>query len=158
MKKLLISMVVMLFVGIASAFSQTVNLPITIDGKKYYYDGKQVTSIREMKSILANDALALGEAKKAGVANGFAYVLSFAGGFALGWEIVDIINGRMNPYVLAGGIGFTAAGLGLSYLANSHLKKGVAIYNANLGASSYGGSVHLDFGLAPGGVGLTLSF
>ena len=118
----------------------------------------RIESVNQIKSVLANDELALKEVRKAGVANGFAYVISFMGGFALGWEIVDIIRGNMNPYILAGGVGLIAGGYGLSYLANSHLKKGVAIYNANLGKTSYGGGVELNFGLAPGGVGLTLSF
>ena len=158
MKKVFLFLVAMLFVGFASAFAQSVNDSITVEKNKFYYHGMQIESMSQMKSLLANDELALKEAKKAGVANGFAYVFAYCGGFALGWEIVDLIKGDLNPYILAGGVGLTAAGFGLSYLANSHLKKGVAIYNGNLGATSYGNNVNLDFGLVPGGVGLTLSF
>ena len=159
MKKVFLALITLLFIGLGSAFAQTSNNFIFAGEKnKFYYHGMQIESIRQIKTILANDELALKEVRKAGVANGFAYVISFMGGFALGWEIVDIIRGHFNPYILAGGVGLIAGGYGLSYLANSHLKKGVAIYNANLGKISYGGGVELNFGLASGGVGLTLSF
>lgn len=158
MKKVFLTLIALLFVGLASVFAQTVNDSIAVEKNKYYYHGLQIESMRQIKSIVANDELALKEVKKAGVAGGFGYVFAYMGGFALGWELVDIFRGNMNPVILASGVGLTAAGLGLSYLANNKLKKGVAIYNANLGATSYGGNVQLDFGLVLGGVGLTLSF
>ena len=158
MKKAFLTLLAFLFVGLASAFAQTASDTIELKKNRYYYHGMQIESMRQMKSLVANDELALKEVKKAAVTSGFGSVLAYMGGFALGWEIVDIIRGRMNPYILAGGVGFTAAGLGLSYLAGNQLKKGVAIYNTNLGATSYGVPIEINFGLAPGGVGLTLSF
>ena len=158
MKKLFIALIAMFFVGIASTFGQNVNDTIAVEKNKYYYHGMQIESMRQIKSVLVNDELALKEAKKASVTGGFAYAFSYLGGFALGWELVDIIRGEMNPYILAGGVGLTAAGLGLSFLADKQLKKGVAIYNANLGTTSYGGSVQVKFGMTPCGAGLTLSF
>lgn len=158
MKKLLLSLLIMLFVGIASAFSQNVDDSIAVNKNKFYYHGMQIESMRQIKSIVANDQLALKEVKKGSVAGGFGYVFAYMGGFALGWEIVDMVMGRTNPVILVSGVALTAAGFGLSFLANSYLKKGVAIYNGNLGATSYGYNVELDFGLVPGGVGLTLSF
>jgi hypothetical protein len=38
------------------------------------------------------------------------------------------------------------------------MTKGARIYNGNLGMTSCGEPIQLDFGLVPGGVGLTLSF
>ena len=158
MKKVFLILVALLFVGLASAFAQSAGDTIYMVKNKYYYHGMQIESMRQIKSVVANNELALKEVKKAGVIEGFAYVFSYCGGFALGWEIVDIIRGNMNPYILAGGAGLAAVGVGLSYWGSNHLKNGIAIYNANLGASSYGGNVQLDFGLVPCGVGLTLSF
>ena len=158
MKIVFIALIAMLFVGIASTFGQSLNDSISVEKNKYYYHGMQIESMRQIKSVLANDELALKEVKKASVTSGFAYTLGYLGGFALGWELVDIIRGEMNPYILASGVGLTAAGLGLSFLADKQLKKGVAIYNANLGTTSYGGSVQVDFGLTSCGIGLTLSF
>jgi hypothetical protein len=158
MKKVFLALIALFFVGLASAFAQTASDTIAVEKNKFYYHGLQIESMRQIKSLVANDELALKEVKKSAVTNGFSYVFSYLGGFAIGWEVVDLIRGNLNPYVLAGGVGLAAVGIGLSYLANSQLKKGVAIYNANLGATSYGGSIQLDFGLVPGGVGLTLSF
>ena len=158
MKKTLLTLVALLFIGLASAFAQNFNDSIAVENNKFYYHGMKVESMRQIKTVLANDELALKEVKKARVANGFAYVTGFIGGFALGWEVVDLIYGRFNPYIFAGGIAFTAASFGLSVLANSQVKNGVAIYNANLGKTSYGGSVQLDIGLTSAGAGLTLSF
>ncbi len=158
MKKLFLTLVAMFFLGLGSVFSQTANDTIAVEKNKYYYHGLQIESMRQIKSLVANDELALKEVKKAAVTNGFSYVFSYLGGFALGWEVVDLFRGNLNPYILAGGVGLAAVGIGLGYLANSQLKQGVAIYNANLGATSYGGSIQLDFGLVSGGVGLTLSF
>ena len=158
MKKVLLTLVAMLFVGIASTFAQTASDTIAVEKNKYYYHGMQIESIRQIKSIVANDELALKEVKKAGVASGFAYVLGYVGGFAVGYELGSALFGSFNPYVFAGGAVLAGVGIGIGALADSHLKKGVAIYNSNLGATSYGSKIELNFGLAPGGVGLTLSF
>ena len=158
MKKVLFTFVALLFVGLASAFAQNASDTIAVEKNKFYYHGMQIESMRQIKSLVANDELALKEIKKAGVTNGFASVFAYTGGFILGWEVVDMFRGYLNPYLLAGGVGLAAVGIGLSYVTNNHLKKGVAIYNANLGATSYGGIIQVDFGLVPGGVGLTLSF
>lgn len=158
MKRAFLVLVALLFIGLASSYAQTASDSIAVEKNKFYYHGMKIESMRQIKSLVANDELALKEVKKAAVTSGFSYVFSYMGGFALGWEVVDLIRGDFNPYVLAGGVGLAALGIGLGYLADNQLKKGVAIYNANLGATSYGTNVELNFGLAPGGVGLTLSF
>ncbi len=156
-------MMVLFFLGLSSAFAQSSKETIVIDkvflGHKYYHGDQQIMKIRDMKAIVANDELALKEVKKAGVANGFATVLSCIGGFALGWELGNAILGKdTNPYVLGASLGVTAVGIGLSALVDSHLKKGATIYNGNLGATSCGNGIELEFGFVPAGVGLTLSF
>lgn len=158
MKNVLFALITLFFVGLGSTYAQNASDTISVEKNKFYYHGMQIESMRQIKSVVANDELALKEVKKAGVTGGFASVFAYMGGFALGWEVVDIVRGEMNPYILAGGVGLAAAGFGLSYLANNQLKKGVSIYNANLGATSYGGNIQVDFGLAPGGAGITLSF
>lgn len=162
MKKVLLLLVAILFLGLASVYAQSSNEPIVIDktflGHNYYHGDVKITSVNNMKAIVSNDALALSEVKKASVASGFSYVFSFAGGFAMGWEIGNLLYGKFNPYVFWGGLGAAVIGIGLSALADSHLNKGATIYNENLGVTSYGNKVELDFGLMPGGVGLTLSF
>lgn len=161
MKKLLL-VFVFLFIGLSAINAQSSNEPIVIEkgflGHKYYHGDKIVNRIGDMKAIVANDEWALKEVKKASVTSGFSTALASIGGFAMGWELGNLIFGRFNPYVFAGGVGVAAIGIGLSVLADSQLKKGATIYNENLGKNSNGDSVQLDFGLTPGGIGLTLSF
>ena len=76
MKKVFLTLIALLFVGLASVFAQTVNDSIAVEKNKYYYHGLQIESMRQIKSIVANDELALKEVKKAGVAGGFGYVFA----------------------------------------------------------------------------------
>lgn len=157
MKKVLLTFVAMFFVGLASVFAQNASDTITVEKNKYYYHGMQIESMRQIKSLVANDELALKEVKKASVASGFSSVIGYLGGFAIGYEVGSMFFGKFNPYIFGGGLAVAGLSIGLGAVSNNHLKKGVAIYNANLGKTAYGG-VELNFGLAPGGVGLTLSF
>ena len=118
----------------------------------------QIETMRQIKSLVANDELALKEVKKASVASGFSSVIGYLGGFALGYEVGCMFFGNFNPYVFGGGLAVAGLSIGLGVVSNNHLKKGVAIYNSNLSKTAYGGGVEIDFGLVPGGVGLTLSF
>lgn len=162
MKKVLLALMTVFLLGMASAFAQSSNEPIVISkaliGHKYYHGDQLITRISDMKAIVANDELAFKQVKKAGITSGISNVLACAGGFAMGWEVGNLMFGKFNPYVFWGGVGVTAVGLGLSVWADSQLKDGVTIYNGNLGATSYGSDVEFDFGLVPGGIGLTLSF
>lgn len=161
MKKLLL-VFTLLFIGLSSINAQSSNEPIVIDkgfiGHKYYHGDKIINRMADMKAVVANDEWALKEVKKASVTNGFSTALACVGGFAMGWELGNLIFGKFNPYVFAGGVGVAAIGIGLSVLADKQLKKGATIYNENLRKNSNGDSVQLDFSLTPGGVGLTLSF
>ena len=158
MKKVLFTFAALLFVGLVSSFAQNASDTIAVEKNRFYYHGLQIESMRQMKSIVANDELAFKEVKKARVVAGFSEVISYIGGFAIGYELGSMIYGRFNPYVFGGGIAVAGLGIGLGYLANSQLKKGAAIYNENLGKTSCGDPIQLDFGLMPGGLGLTLSF
>ena len=161
MKKLLL-LFALLFIGLSSINAQSSNEPIVIEkgflAHKYYHGDKIVKRMSDMKAIVANDEWALKEVQKASVTNVFSIALASVGGFAIGWELANWAFDRFNPYVFAGGVGVAAIGIGLSVLADKQLKNGATIYNENLGKNSNGDSVQLDFGLTPGGVGLTLSF
>ncbi|MCR5036461.1 MAG: hypothetical protein K6A73_03970 [Bacteroidales bacterium] len=161
MKKLVFLIFSIIF-GINFVYSQSSNEPIVIEddilGHHYYHGDNEIKTISKMKAIVANDELALQEIKKAAVPQGVSYVFAFAGGFAIGWEIVDILYGKFNPYILAGGVGMTAVGYGFSALADKHILKGVQIYNSNLETPSQSDDVKLEVGFVPGGVGFTLYF
>ncbi|MCR5645876.1 MAG: hypothetical protein K6F96_05760 [Bacteroidales bacterium] len=158
MKKIVLTFIAMLIVGLASTCAQNVGDTIVADGNKFYYHGMRIESMRQMKSIVANDVDALKEVKKANAVVIVADVLGYIGGFAVGYEVAGLFFDNFNPYILGAGLAVAGAGIGITFAANKHLKKGVAIYNQNLGKTPNGDSVQLDFGLTPGGVGLTLRF
>jgi hypothetical protein len=158
MKKIILTLVAMLIVGLASTYAQHADDTIAVNGSKFYYHGMRIESIRQMKSIVANDADALKEVKKANATNIAANVLAYVGGFALGYEVAGLFFDNFNPYILGAGVAVAGLGIGLSFVANNQIKKGVSIYNANLGKTSYGGEIELQFGLSPGGAGITLNF
>ena len=158
MKKVLFSFITLLFVGLASTFAQNPSDTIAVEKNKFYYHGMQIETMRQIKSLVASDELALKEVKKASVASGFSSVIGYLGGFALGYEVGCMFFGNFNPYVFGGGLAVAGLSIGLGVVSNNHLKKGVAIYTSNLSKTAYGGGVEIDFGLVPGGVGLTLSF
>jgi len=158
MKKAFVTFVVMLFVGLASTFAQSTNDSITVIKNKLYYQGKEVTSVSALRTIVANDDLALKQVKSANVASVFASVFAYIGGFAMGWEIGSLFFGKFNPYVFGGGVAVLGLGFGLTAVTISKMKSGAAIYNSHLGSTAYGTPVDLNFGLTPGGIGFTLSF
>lgn len=162
MKKIVLLFISIFILGIVFAYSQSSNEPIIIDdaiiGHHYYHGDEEIKTVSKMKAIVANDQLALKEVKKAAVPEVLSYIFAFAGGFAMGWEIGDLLWGKFDPYVFAGGVGLVAVAYGCSAAVNNQLLKGARIYNSNLENSSNSNNVSLELGLVPGGVGLILTF
>ena len=129
MKKLLLVFAA-LFIGLSSINAQSNNEPIVIE--KGFLGHKYYQGGRNINKI--------GD-MKAIVANDE-------------WALKEMKKAG----VANGFSGVVAIGLGLSVLAESHIKKGATIYNESLGKVPNGDTVQLEFGLTPGGVGLTLSF
>jgi len=162
MKKLLLFLISFFVVGISYVYSQSSDEPIIIDdaiiGHHYYHGDVEIKTISKMKAIVAKDQLALSEIKKAVVPEVLSYVFAASGGFAIGWQIGGMPFGKFDPYMLAGGVGLAAIGLGFSVLADSYIIKGVRIYNSNIETSQHLDNVKLEFGLVSGGIGLTMYF
>ena len=163
MKKVLLFLTVLFVIGLSSVYAQTVKYPIEIEkgflGHTYSQNGIPINSVWQMKNMVGRDELALNQLKWASADAIIGYVFSYAGGFAIGWELGYLIAGKkMDTPVLLAGAGSIGVGLLFSYLADRRMVKGASIYNDNLGTTSYGYPVELDFGLVPSGVGLTLSF
>ena len=163
MKRITLTIISIVLFGTISAFAQDSIRPIVVEkaflGKKYFYGDTRILSISEMEEIVAHDELALKEIQRSSVISGVSTIVSYVGGFAIGWEVGNLIwnKKKYNSYVLWGGVGTSAVGLGLSIWANSHLKKGVALYNGHLGAVSYN-PVKVDLEIEPCGIGITMSF
>ena len=163
MNKAFLSLMVLMFLGLSSAFAQSEKHPIEIKnitfGHDFIQDGTRLTSVKQIKQAVGDDKEALRQLRWASFDVGVSYTLSFAGGFAMGMELGRLITGKgVNAPVLIAGVGTLSLGFLFIYLADRRLVKGVSIYNDNLGTTSFGIPIELDFGLVPGGIGLTLSF
>lgn len=167
MKKLLFLFAVLFVTRLSTVCAQEAKQPIRIVdadvGHDFYYNNLQITSLRQMKQIVRDDSEALAQMRWASFDKGVCYVFDFIGGFAIGYELGMLISGN-NAYgvhhALPIAVGAGAFGIAFlfSYLSNNRMTKGARIYNGNLGMTSYGNPIQFDFGLVPGGVGLTLSF
>ena len=162
MKKLLLLSVSLLLLGICNVYSQSSNEPIIIDkallGYHYYHGDRELITVNQVKAVVANDQLALEEVKKATAPEVFSYIFAIAGGFMIGWEIGALAFNKSNPYVLIGGVGLVGVAFGFSAIVNSHVKKGVQIYNSNLETTAHSSNIKVDFGIVRGGIGLTMTF
>lgn len=167
MKKLLFLFAALFVMGLTMVCAQNANQPIRVErvlgGYDFYYSNSKITSLSQMKQIVRNDDEALAQMRWASVDNGVRYVFDFIGGFAIGYELGMLISGNNThgvhyalPVLVSAG-SFSVAYL-FSRLANNRMAKGSRIYNGNLGKTSHGEPIQLDFGLVPSGVGLTLSF
>ena len=161
MKKVLF-FAVMLLLGLTSLCAQSSNDSIIIEkavlGHRFFYNGLEINS-KQMKEIVANDKEALKQMKIAGVEDFCSLLFVSVGASMVGSELgVLITNGKFMPGVLAIGGGVMGLGFLFTYLTDNRWTKAASIYNGNLGVTSYGGEIKYDFGLVPGGVGLTLSF
>jgi hypothetical protein len=164
MQKLLLSLVILFVVGLSCSYAQSDQCPIGIEkagiGHRFYrHGGEPINSVRQLKDIIRNDKEALGQLRWATFDDVVSYFFCYAGGFALGWQLADVLLGRgfYAPLVI-GGVASIGVGFLFTYLTDRRMVKGAKIFNEHLGVTMYGAPIELDFGLAPGGVGLTLSF
>ena len=163
MKRVALTIISIVLLGTISSFAQDSIQPIVVKkaflGNKYFYGDTRILSISVMEGIVAHDELALKEIQRSSVISQVSNIVSYVGGFAIGWEVANLIwnKKKYNSYVLWGGVGTTAVGLGLSIWADSHLKKGVALYNGHLGTVSYN-PIKVDLEIEPCGIGITMSF
>ena len=167
MKKLVFLFAVLFVTGISTVCAQEAKQPIRIVeadvGHDFYYSNLQITSVKQMKQIVRNDSEALAQMRWATFDKTVCYVFDFIGCFAIGYELGMLISGKNalgvhHALPISVGAGSFGIAFLFSYLSNNRMTKGARIYNGNLGMTSCGEPIQLDFGLVPGGVGLTLSF
>lgn len=153
---------VFVVLGTLFSYSQTTTDSILVikgfGGSYFVRDGKTL-SLRDMKSIMTTDQEAFKQIKSAKANATAGYVLAFAGGFLVGWEIGTMLRGAdMNVPVLGAGVGLVTTGIVLSKRAEKKAIKAVDIYNARLKTTSFWDAHSLDLGFCPNGIGVTFSF
>jgi len=138
--------------------------PVEIDsfGKKGLYQNNKELNHRNLKAAMQSNSESTALMDKAAVNYTWSQVVGFIGGFALGWEAVNIIRGEsVNVPVAAVGVLFTAGSFMLDKAYRDKSLEAVNIHNAYLkGKRPSDGETRMElkFGPAPSGVGFTLSF
>jgi len=127
---------IFIFTSISVAgFSQNSTDPIYTEEKfgTIFIQNGQHLNPKKLKRALQYDEEAFAVLKKARGNYGFATVLSFAGGFLIGWPIGTAIGGGDPNWVLAGiGGGLLLATIPLAIAYDKGAKRAVTIYNKNL--------------------------
>ena len=101
-------------------------------GLRFYQHGDNLSMARLTETLKINPE-AFSYLKKAKVNNAFSFLLAFAGGFIIGYELGSSIGGKSIDWgIMGGGIGAVALSIPFSIGAKHNAKKAVEIYNAAL--------------------------
>lgn len=147
-----------------SAFSQnnsdTIQIVQAGGGYNFRLNGETI-NIKNMQALMQNNAEALKYLNKAKSTNGFLSVLSYAGGFLIGYPVGTLIGGGEPNWTLAAvGCGLVVIAIPISSSVKSNARKAVSIYNSGLSDSSYrpAATYNLQLSYSQNGLGLSLRF
>ena len=112
--------------------SDSIEVVINFSGTHFYRHDKQLKP-RQLKNLLQSNGQAYRHLNASKPPRVVAAVLSYAGGFMIGWPIGTAIAGGKPNWVLAGvGGGLVAVSIPLTISANRQLRKAINTYNAAL--------------------------
>ena len=141
-------------------FAQNSSDTITITksfGTLYLQKGQRLTP-GQLLSITKSNQAAYEEMKTAKTNYDIGTVLSFSGGFMVGWPIGTALGGGDPNWALAGiGAALIVASIPLSTAYKKHATKAVRIYNRSVTNTGYR-KRHIHIGPATKGIGLALRF
>lgn len=122
---------IFVFAFINSCVSQQ----LVLDGNKYKRDGTELKT-SDLKEIMGVDSEAYSYVRKAKGNKNLYTVLSFAGGFAVGFPIGTKLGGGEADWRIAGvGAVLLAVSIPFALKSSSNSKKAVDLYNASLDTS-----------------------
>lgn len=138
--------------------------PVEIDsfGKRGFYQNHKELNVRNLKAAMKSNPRSTALMDKAAVNNTWSQVMGFIGGFALGWEAMNIIRGEsLNVPIAAAAVLFTAGSLVLAKAYRDKSLEAVNIHNTYTKSWRPGDRetrMELKFGSSQSGVGFTLTF
>ncbi len=149
-------------VGVAQAQSQLDDsLYIKKGGFGYhYYKGTRELRTADVQLELRSNLTAYRQFDKALNYRTLSLITGFTGGFATGWQLGTVIQGK-KPNVLGFGvgIGLIVSSFGLEQRYWQEAKKALRIFNAGPPqGNNRGFKLEFDWALAPTGVGVQLRF
>lgn len=148
-----------------SLFSQnnstdTIQIVQAGGGYNFRLNGETI-NIKNMQVLMQNNAEALKYLNKAKSTNGFLSVLSYAGGFLIGYPVGTLLGGGEPNWTLAAvGCGLVVIAIPISSSVKSNARKAVSIYNSGLSDTSYrpAPTYNLQLSYSQNGLGLSLRF
>jgi len=161
MKRKTLLLILLLISGI-SAFAQynpdTITATKVFGGYRFEQDGNLLT-LNSMSTLMKDDKEAASYLKKAKTSATIAYVLSYTGGFLIGYPLGTALGGGKPVWAMAGiGCGLVVIALPLSSAAGRDAKTAADIYNASRRNLSLNQKYDLRLGLSATGLSLRLRF
>lgn len=161
MKRILI-LIFLLTVSLSFAFSQTQTDSISVKkvfGGYQFYQGEKRLNVKQLVNTMKPNEEAYSQMKSAQSSYTTASVISFAGGFMIGWQLGAAIGGGDPNWAMAGiGAGLFVVSIPISQKYNKQAKQAVDTYNLGLQTTSFWDKSELRLSMTGNGLGLTLRF
>jgi len=149
-------------VNMTSTFGQTTSDSIIMKkvfGGYQFYQREQALSMNQLVNAVSSNEDAYTQIKSVQSISAVAMILSYAGGFMIGWPIGTAIGGGEPNWAMAGiGAGLIAITIPISKNVNKKTRKAVETYNSGLQTSSFWYKNELKVLMTGNGIGLTLKF
>ncbi len=159
-KKTFLSVFMLIFgiSALAQDKADTITAIKGFGGYRFEQDGKPL-ALSTMADMMKDDTEASGYLKKARTSATIANVLSYTGGFLIGYPLGTAIGGGKPVWAMAGiGCGLVVIALPLAGSAGRDAKTAADIYNANRRNLSFNQKCDLKLGLSATGLSLKFCF
>lgn len=158
MKKIVLFSVFLMISQLLSAQLSTTD-SIIVEKNKIMYQGTVLTNA-QLKDILKVSPMAYQEYQSSRGSFGIASVLSYAGGFLIGWPLGTAVGGGEPQWAMAGiGAGLVALAIPIANASKNKTIKAINIYNSDLQQPvSRNSAYDLKMGFTANGMGLRLRF
>lgn len=160
MRKIAI-ILVLLTAKMSIAYGQTASDSISMKkvfGGYQFYQGEQRLNMNQLVNTMKPNEQAYELIKSAQSTNTMAMILSYAGGFMVGWPVGTAIGGGEPNWSLAGiGAGLIVLSIPISQSSNKTARQAVETFNSGLETSSFWDKNKLKLSLTANGIGLTLN-
>lgn len=161
MKRILVTLT-LITISLNFAFSQTETDSISVKkafGGYQFYQGKNRLNMKQLVNTMKPNEEAFSQIKSAQSSYTMASIVSFAGGFMMGWQLGTVVGGGEPNWAMAGiGAGLVVVSIPISQKFNKQAKQAIDTYNQGLQTTSFWNRSELRFSTQANGVGLTLIF
>lgn len=128
-------------------------------GGYQFYQGDKRLNMNQLVNTMKPYEQAYKQIKSAQSTYTMAMILSYAGGFMVGWPLGAAIGGGEPNWAMAGiGAGLIVVTIPISQNFNKKVKLAVETYNGGLQTSSFWDKNELKLSFTGNGIGLTLNF